>query len=342
MRSRLARRRRSANPGVPPEPPTPPAIAQRGIAARPVDGDGATGALYDRLTDAEVARILDGLEPGHRAMWDAAPEQERRRLTLSFGLLEGVPGVAERTGLSPATPPREIHSMVHGWVTEIGGSYYLADLVDEMMKEIGHAPAPGARVLDFSCSSGRVVRPLAAARPEVSWNGCDPNADAIGWMRDNVPAVEVLVSPTTPPLPLHDGTFDLVFAISVWSHYSAAAALSWLEELRRLVRPGGHILLTTHGLQACIWFSNNPDHAIGQRLGPDWIADTTKRLQHDGHCFWDVFGEDGDWGVVDREWGLAFFTPEWLLANITPKLGVRTYRIGGAHGNQDVYVLERK
>ena len=231
--------------------------------------------------------------------------------------------------------------MVHGWVTEIGGSYYLADLVLEMMNEIGHPPAPGARVLDFSCSSGRVVRPLAAARPEVSWNGCDPNADAIEWMRENVPAVEVLVSPTTPPLPLPDDSFDLVFAISVWSHYSAGAALTWLEELHRLVRPGGHILLTTHGLQACIWFSNNPDHAIGQRLGPDWIADTTKRLQHDGHCFWDVFGEAGDWGVVDREWGLAFFTPEWLLASITPKLAVRNYRIGGAHGNQDIYVLQR-
>ncbi len=88
--------------------------------------------------------------------------------------------------------------MTHGWVTEIGGSYYLADMVYESMREIGCLPVAGARVLDFSCSSGRVVRPLAAALPEVSWHGCDPNAGAIAWMRANVPAVDVIVSPHRP------------------------------------------------------------------------------------------------------------------------------------------------
>ena len=62
-------------------------------------------------------------------MLDNATPAERRRTTLSFGLLYEIPGVIERTGLSPATPPHEVHSMVHGWVTEIGGSYYLADIV---------------------------------------------------------------------------------------------------------------------------------------------------------------------------------------------------------------------
>ncbi len=71
-------------------------------------------------------------------------------------------------------------------------------------------------------------------------------------------------------------------------------------------------------------------------------SETASRLQSEGHCFWDVFGERGDWGVVDPEWGLAFFTPEWLLENLTPGWAVRNYRVGGAHGNQDVYVLERQ
>jgi hypothetical protein len=54
-----------------------------------------------------------------------------------------------------------------------------------------------------------------------------------------------------------------------------------------------------------------------------------------------VFGEKGDWGVVDRDWGLAFFTPEWLLGQVTPEWALRVYRVGAAYGNQDVYVLER-
>jgi hypothetical protein len=38
---------------------------------------------------------------------------------------------------------------------------------------------------------------------------------------------------------------------------------------------------------------------------------------------------------------LAFFTPEWMLNAMSPAWAVRTYRIGGAHGNQDVYLLQR-
>ena len=59
-----------------------------------------------------------------------------------------------------------------------------------------------SEALDFSCSSGRVVRPLAAALPEIVWRGCDPNADAIEWARAHVPGVDFFVSDTKPPLPL--------------------------------------------------------------------------------------------------------------------------------------------
>jgi SAM-dependent methyltransferase len=346
MTPRLKRRHSTAESDVPvpaADRSTDQGIRERGLAPRSIDNRAAaTEILYSRLTDTEVAQVQERIEPGYLWMWDRATPEERKRVTLSFGLLYRVEGVIQRTGLSPATPPRDVHSMVHGWVTEIGGSYYLADMVLDAMIEIGRPPVAGSQVLDFSCSSGRVVRPLAAALPEVSWHGCDPNAEAISWVRDNVPSVNCVVSPIIPPLPFDDQAFDLVFAISVWSHYSAAGALTWLEELHRLVRPGGHVLLTTHGLQACVWFTNNPDPAIQQRLGESWISMTATRLQHDGHCFWDVFGKEGDWGVVDSQWGLAFLTPEWLLESITPRWSLRTYRIGGARGNQDVYVLERQ
>jgi hypothetical protein len=110
-----------------------------------------------------------------------------------------------------------------------------------------------------------------------------------------------------------------------------------------VIRPRGHLLLTTHGLNSCAWFGQNPAASIDieAKLGPAWIAQTVRRLELDGHCFWDVFGSTGDWGVVDSDWGLSFFTPEWLLANITPTWSVHVYRIGRAQGNQDVYLLER-
>jgi SAM-dependent methyltransferase len=259
----VVERRRASEPSPPPRS----VIPERVLVPRSLDRSlAATSILYDRLTDGDVAEVLQRMSPEDRWAWDAASEIERHRLTLSFGLLHQVEGVSQQTGLSSATPPPEVHSMVHGWTTEIGGSYYLADLVLGGLQEIDAVPKAGTCVLDFSCSSGRVVRPLQAALPAVHWHGCDPNAGAIAWMQENVPDVQTLVSPTSPPLPWGDGSFDVVYAISVWSHFSPASAVVWLAELRRLVRPGGHVLLTAHGLQACHWFTNNADVAIEARL----------------------------------------------------------------------------
>ena len=176
MLQRLARRQGARGPAQPGTSAGSSLVAgmhARGLKPRVVDHRTAvTDMLYARLSDEEIAAVPQAIDPGYRWMWDGATPEERRRVTLSFGLLYDVGGVAAKTGLSSATPPPEVHSMTHGWVTEIGGSYYLADLVYESMRDIGSLPVAGSRVLDFSCSSGRVVRPLAAAAgtsPCANW-----------------------------------------------------------------------------------------------------------------------------------------------------------------------------
>jgi len=320
-----------------------PSSVVRGLAPELESLPGpVTARLYDRLTNEDIERVRTRLTKDHQLVWEQATQEERKRLMLGLGLLYSVDGFAERTGLVGAHPPAAVHSMARGMITEIGGSYYYADLVIAARAATGRPIPAGAACLDFSCSSGRVVRALAAAYPEVNWCGCDPNSGAIEWARDHITGADFLVSSINPPLPYAPGSFELVFAISVWSHYSPAAARRWLDEMHRIVTPGGHLLLTAHGVNSCVWFTDNPDHAIKERLGSDWIARTGTRLVGDGHCFWDVFGDEGDWGVVDADWGLAFFTPEWLLASATPAWSVCEYRIGRAGGNQDVYLLERR
>ena len=41
-------------------------------------------------------------------------------------------------------------------------------------------------------------------------------------------------------------------------------------------------------------------------------------LERSGYWYEAVFGEEGDSGVVDAEWGLSAFTPEWLRARLLP------------------------
>jgi len=49
-----------------------------------------------------------------------------------------------------------------------------------------------------------------------------------------------------PPLPFPDGTFDLIYAISVFTHITTHWA-GWLLELHGLLRPEGVFIATFHG-----------------------------------------------------------------------------------------------
>ncbi len=67
-----------------------------------------------------------------------------------------------------------------------------------------------------------MLRSLAAAYPAIDWHGCDPNGPAIEWASANIPGASFFVSGNDPPLPLDDGSLDLAYAISIWSHFEPA------------------------------------------------------------------------------------------------------------------------
>jgi SAM-dependent methyltransferase len=105
-------------------------------------------------------------------------------------------------------------------------------------------------VLEFGCGCGRVLRHWhAVPGPEV--HGVDYNARLIAWCHANLPFACFSTNSLNPPLPHEDGRFDLVYAISVFTHLSADLQLSWMRELRRVIRPGGHLIITTHGASCC-------------------------------------------------------------------------------------------
>ena len=255
-------------------------------------------------------------------------------MTLAFGVHHGVEGVLERTGLSAAMPPDGVHAMARDALSA-GGGYWYADLIGDALRAAGGGLDDVADGLDFGASSGRVVRVLAAAHPQARWSACDPNAQAIAWAAANLPGIDFFVSPQDPPLPRADGAYDLVFAISVWSHYDRGAALRWLGEMTRIVRPGGHLLITTHGPQSVSWCAERATRSSAQ------LVEIVKALHRDGFWFAAEFGSQGDWGVVHPEWGTSFLTPEWLLGQLGGRWHVAHYLPGCVDANQDVYVLRR-
>jgi SAM-dependent methyltransferase len=99
-------------------------------------------------------------------------------------------------------------------------------------------------LLDFGCGCGRVTRRFAG-RGGV--HGSDTNEDAIAWCRKNLPFALFETNALEPPLAFADASFDLVYGLSVFTHLTVELQCAWLDELARVLRPGGLLLLTTHG-----------------------------------------------------------------------------------------------
>jgi SAM-dependent methyltransferase len=314
-------------------------LATLRFAEAPRRHSSVTDALAARLSDESRERILSALEPAQQEFWDRHAETDQRVLLLAYAAhFEIEPAMAE-LGMSFHKPPESVHAMARGDLSAAGAPT-LADLVVGELERSGLELRPGQRILDFGCSSGRVLRSLIAVYPEIDWLGCDPNDAAVAWAAENLDG-EFFVSGQTPPLPLEDATLDGAFAISIWSHFSPAAARLWLDEMHRVIKPGGRLLLTTHGWHSLRLYKQAFEAGNGG-LSPEHVLDCQRALLERGSWYFDSFGENGDWGVKSPDWGHSFFLPEWLLDELLPQWSLRSFVEAGLEANQDVYVFERR
>jgi SAM-dependent methyltransferase len=100
------------------------------------------------------------------------------------------------------------------------------------------------RVLDFGCGAGRTVRHLRDRVMTGEVWGCDVDPACIAWDTDDLgSSIGFVVNGHEPPLPFASDTFDLVYALSVFTHIDRHWA-SWLIELHRVLAPEGILIAT--------------------------------------------------------------------------------------------------
>jgi SAM-dependent methyltransferase len=155
----------------------------------------------------------------------------------------------------------------------------------------------GKRVLDFGCGAGRTLRHfLPEARTGEFW-GVDIDEASIEWLEGALcPPLRVRQSPAAPPLGLEYGSFDLIWAISVFTHLTDAS-IPWLLELHRLLKPDGLLVATYLGR----WSS---ELLAGEPWDEDRVGMNVLRHNQD----WDSGGPVvlmSDWWV-QAHWGRAF------------------------------------
>src|SRR5205085_11212470 len=104
------------------------------------------------------------------------------------------------------------------------------------------------RVLDFGCGAARQILHLTRLYPQLQISACDVDFDVIRFVQQAYPQVDAYASSFDPPLRYPDGTFDLIYSVSIFSHLSFDDRKLWLAELSRVLKPGGLAILTFNGL----------------------------------------------------------------------------------------------
>ena len=118
------------------------------------------------------------------------------------------------------------------------------DILRVYAPEVGPNP-PRADWLDFGCGCGRVARHLIGSSMVGTFTGADVDARLVSWMKAHLPGTWVRSNPQ-PPLPFPAASFDVIVSVSVFTHLSEPAQQAWARELRRVLRKGGLLLVTTH------------------------------------------------------------------------------------------------
>jgi len=163
--------------------------------------------------------------------------------------------------------------------------------IQSALQKVGCEIRSCHRILDFGCGCGRTLLHMKSLAPDAQFDGTDIDVKAIDWCKRNLEFASFSLSRETPPIDYAADTFDLIYAISVFTHLDEHYQFLWLEELRRIAQPGGMIVLTVHGAKNDQGFLFERSYEEG--LFPAWYQNTYHSEQyvreHFGKYF-DVLG----------------------------------------------------
>lgn len=138
------------------------------------------------------------------------------------------------------------------------------------------------RILDVGCTVGHNVVPLAQAFPEAEVVAIDTAAPVLRYAHARARSLGVgnlrFLQADAETLPFPDGHFDLVTSAMFWHETSAKALARILEEIHRVLAPGG---LTLHLEQP----QYTPQMPLFEQAMRDWDA------YYNNEPFWSVMHE---------------------------------------------------
>lgn len=215
---------------------------------------------------------------------------------------------------------------------QIGRSCYEA-IVQYLSKK-----AERLRILDYGVGCCRTARHFYQDLTQYEIHGCDVDTTPIEYISKDIPFIQPLLSSNDPPLPYPSNYFDAIYSVSVFSHFKESAFYSWADELSRILRQGGILVITIHGLHALNITRNKKDvSSIG--INEKTFRSAESMFERNGFIWMPQETTSGD--IDTTQYGISFIHEGTLTAHLPSSLKVIHYGEGEIGNWQDLVVLEK-
>ena len=253
-------------------------------------------------------------------LWQAVPQSlqisivrtvQRNQRVYRWLMFRHFDAKDQAPGNAAGLPPAELRYRVSSSpdaeeFVQIGRN--CANDIESALRKVGRDLGSFKHILDFGCGCGRTLVHMKTLAPGAQFAGADIDVKALKWCKANLTFASFCLSKEAPPISLAADTFDLIYAISVFTHLDEGHQFLWLEELRRIAKPGAIVVLTVHQ-------SKN-----GEGL---------------------VFERSYEEGLFPAWYQNAYHSKEYVFENFGKYFKVLDYLPRGMNAHQDVVVLEK-
>lgn len=256
----------------------------------------------------------------------AMPTNDAFYRAMDAVLLSDNPTLEASNRTRKHVPPKGVH-----WQRPDQGvliDFRNCDIIVDNLNQAGTPLKKNGRYLDFGCSSARTVRTFFGAYPEMKWAGVDPLKPSIDWAASVFPEIDLYVNGRWPEMDMfEDQSFDGMYALSIWSHFSELTSIEWLNEMYRLIKPGGFAVITCNGFSEILrrlWIEEGKQDYLSQ----DVLQRAFNGLMASGFYFepdlmkFPEFKDQSHWShtFISRKWFRALEeTGKWKMARYVDK-----------------------
>lgn len=197
------------------------------------------------------------------------------------------------------------------------------ELLSNDLQQYTHVSSP-LKVLEWGCGPGRLLQHLScntSCHP-MELYGVDMYQKSIDWAAANLADVaSFFKNDRNPPLPMEENTFDFIYAVSVFTHLSEQLSRVWINEIMRILKPGG-----------IFWFSSHSGKHHRNKLNGDQLKN---------------LGQDNYVAIHSHHDGSQMFEgihPKRFMETLVKEAGghVLEYRFAGLQEYQDIWIVSKR